>query len=105
MRVLWFGTYSVGGGYPRNTVLMDALREVEVLVPLGLGLRKARCDVVTGQRRRLGATSALTPQRISGGRLRRFGVERVLGGNGRVRFRPDRPALSHDFVASSSMTS
>jgi len=26
MRVLWFGTYSLGGGYPRNTVLMDALR-------------------------------------------------------------------------------
>jgi glycosyltransferase involved in cell wall biosynthesis len=30
--VLWFGTYSLGGGYPRNTVLMDALekRGVEV---------------------------------------------------------------------------
>ncbi|MEM8884108.1 MAG: glycosyltransferase [Planctomycetota bacterium] len=26
MRVCYFGTYSVGGGYPRNTVLMDALR-------------------------------------------------------------------------------
>jgi len=26
MRVLWFGTYSLGGGYPRNTVLMDSLR-------------------------------------------------------------------------------
>ena len=32
MRVLWFGTYSVGGGYPRNTVLMDALRDVGVEV-------------------------------------------------------------------------
>jgi len=33
MRVLWFGTYSLGGGYPRNTVLMDALRRrgVEVV--------------------------------------------------------------------------
>jgi glycosyltransferase involved in cell wall biosynthesis len=30
--VLWFGTYSVGTGYPRNTVLMDALREVGVTV-------------------------------------------------------------------------
>lgn len=30
MRVLWFGTYSVGTGYPRNTVLMDALRAVGV---------------------------------------------------------------------------
>lgn len=30
MRVLWFGTYSVGAGYPRNTVLMDALRAVDV---------------------------------------------------------------------------
>ena len=27
MRVLYFGTYSKGGGYPRNTVLMDALRD------------------------------------------------------------------------------
>ena len=32
MRVLWFGTYSVGTGYPRNTVLMDALRAVGVEV-------------------------------------------------------------------------
>ena len=33
MRVLWFGTYSLGGGYPRNTVLMDAFRRrgVEVV--------------------------------------------------------------------------
>jgi len=28
VRVLWFGTYSVGAGYPRNTVLMEALRAV-----------------------------------------------------------------------------
>jgi len=26
VKVLWFGTFSVGTGYPRNTVLMDALR-------------------------------------------------------------------------------
>ena len=32
MRVLWFGTYSLGGGYPRNTVLIDALRTVGVEV-------------------------------------------------------------------------
>ena len=32
MRVLWFGTYSVGTGYPRNTVLMEALRAVGVKV-------------------------------------------------------------------------
>ncbi|MHC4163063.1 MAG: glycosyltransferase [Planctomycetota bacterium] len=32
MRVLWFGTFSVGTGYPRNTVLMDALRAVGVEV-------------------------------------------------------------------------
>jgi len=32
VRVLWFGTYSVGAGYPRNTVLMDALRAVGVEV-------------------------------------------------------------------------
>ncbi|MHC4818541.1 MAG: glycosyltransferase [Planctomycetota bacterium] len=32
MRVLWFGTFSVGTGYPRNTVLMDALRSVGVEV-------------------------------------------------------------------------
>jgi len=32
MRVLWFGTYSLGGGYPRNTVLMEALRECGVEV-------------------------------------------------------------------------
>ncbi|MDH3592412.1 MAG: glycosyltransferase [Planctomycetota bacterium] len=30
MRVLWFGTYSVGPGYPRNTVLIEALRSVGV---------------------------------------------------------------------------
>jgi glycosyltransferase involved in cell wall biosynthesis len=30
--VLWFGTYSVGTGYPRNTVLMDALRAAGVEV-------------------------------------------------------------------------
>jgi len=32
MRVLWFGTYSLGGGYPRNTVLMEALRKCGVEV-------------------------------------------------------------------------
>ena len=32
MKVLWFGTYSVGGGYPRNTVLMESLRAVGVEV-------------------------------------------------------------------------
>jgi len=32
VRVLWFGTYSVGPGYPRNTVLMEALRSVGVEV-------------------------------------------------------------------------
>ena len=32
MRVLWFGTYSVGPGYPRNTVLMESLRSAGVEV-------------------------------------------------------------------------
>ncbi len=32
MRVLYFGTYSVGGGYPRNTVIIDALRRAGVEV-------------------------------------------------------------------------
>ena len=32
MRVLWFGTYSVGGGYPRNTVLQESLRTVGIEV-------------------------------------------------------------------------
>ncbi|MDH3593047.1 MAG: hypothetical protein OER88_14265, partial [Planctomycetota bacterium] len=32
MRVLWFGTYSRGGGYPRNTVLIESLRAVGVEV-------------------------------------------------------------------------
>jgi len=33
VRVLWFGTYSLGGGYPRNSVLIEALRSrgVEVV--------------------------------------------------------------------------
>jgi glycosyltransferase involved in cell wall biosynthesis len=30
VRVLWFGTYSVGTGYPRNTVMIEALRSVSV---------------------------------------------------------------------------
>ena len=37
MRVLWFGTYSVGIGYPRNTVLMDALRAHRLEVSRSLG--------------------------------------------------------------------
>ena len=32
MRVLYFGTYSVGPGYPRNTVLMESLESVGVEV-------------------------------------------------------------------------
>ena len=32
MKVLYFGTYSTGGGYPRNTVIMDALRGAGVEV-------------------------------------------------------------------------
>jgi len=32
MRVLYFGTYSVGGGYPRNTVVMESLRRAGVAV-------------------------------------------------------------------------
>ena len=32
MRVLWFGSYSVGPGYPRSTVLMESLRSVGVEV-------------------------------------------------------------------------
>ncbi len=32
MRVLYFGTYSVGAGYPRNTVLIESLRSVGVEV-------------------------------------------------------------------------
>ena len=32
MRVLYFGTYSTGGGYPRNTVIMESLRRAGVQV-------------------------------------------------------------------------
>jgi hypothetical protein len=32
VRVLWFGTYSVGPGYPRNTVLIEGLRAAGVEV-------------------------------------------------------------------------
>ena len=32
MRILYFGTYSVGPGYPRNTVLIASLRTVGVEV-------------------------------------------------------------------------
>ncbi len=54
MRVLWFGTYSRGGGYPRNEVLMDALRSVgaevvECHVPL---FRDAREKVAAASTKR-----------------------------------------------------
>ena len=52
MRVLWFGTYSLGGGYPRNTVLIEALRTrgvevVECHAPLFADAR-AKVDAAKG---------------------------------------------------------
>ena len=55
MRVLWFGTYSVGTGYPRNTVLMDALRAVGVEVETcHAPLFRGAADKVTAASTRVG---------------------------------------------------
>jgi len=71
VRVLWFGTYSRGGGYPRNEVLMDALRSVgvevaECHVPL---FRDAREKVAAASTKRgflrAGARMALAWARLA----------------------------------------
>lgn len=51
MRVLWFGTYSKGPGYPRNTVLMESLRAVGVTVAeCHVPLYKGAADKVAAAR-------------------------------------------------------
>ncbi|MHC4958791.1 MAG: glycosyltransferase [Planctomycetota bacterium] len=76
MRVLWFGTYSVGTGYPRNTVLIDALRSVgvevvECHVPLFQGARDkvAAASTVSGLVR-FGAKALLAWARLAAGFFR-----------------------------------
>jgi len=54
VRILWFGTYSRGGGYPRSEVLIDALRSVgeevvECHVPL---FRDAREKIAAASTKR-----------------------------------------------------
>ena len=52
MRVLWFGTYSVGPGYPRNTVLMESLRSV------GVDVAECRAPLYSGARDKVAAVSS-----------------------------------------------
>jgi glycosyltransferase involved in cell wall biosynthesis len=52
--VLWFGTYSEGTGYPRNTVLMDALRAV------GVGVETCHAPLFDGAADKVAAASTRT---------------------------------------------
>jgi len=61
LRVLWFGTYSIGPGYPRNTVLMESLRSV------GVDVKECRAPLFDGARDKVAAAST------AGGALR-FGL-------------------------------
>jgi len=72
VRVLWFGTYSVGPGYPRNTVLIEGLRAagVEVAechVPLFRGAAdKVATAATAGGLLRAGVRAALAWLRLAG---------------------------------------
>jgi glycosyltransferase involved in cell wall biosynthesis len=76
--VLWFGTYSKGEGYPRNTVLIRALREVGVEVkechaPLFAGAAEKVAAASTGRgllrfgARAAGAWARLVPRFFGAG--------------------------------------
>lgn len=65
MKVLWFGTYSVGTGYPRNTVLMDALRAV------GVEVATCHAPLFRGAADKVSAAS-------TGAGLLRFGLRALL---------------------------
>jgi len=51
MRVLWFGTYSVGPGYPRNTVLVESLRAA------GAEVRECRAPLFRGPADKIAAST------------------------------------------------
>ncbi|MFQ5845991.1 MAG: glycosyltransferase, partial [Planctomycetota bacterium] len=75
MRVLWFGTYSVGPGYPRNTALIGALRSVgvevaECRVPLFEGPAQKIAAATTARGAlRFGARAAAAWLRLAAGFL------------------------------------
>ncbi len=73
MRVLWFGTYSVGGGYPRNTVLIESLRAV------GVEVRECHVPLFGGAQDKVAAARSL-------GALMKTGL-RAVGAWVRLAFR------------------